>query len=340
VFIDEARIHVKAGDGGDGCVAFRREKYVPKGGPAGGDGGRGGDVIIEADENIGTLMELVGHHHYTARSGRNGEGRKRHGRDGADVLIRVPVGTILTDARTGIVLKDLDTHGQRVTVAAGGRGGRGNAHFATPVNQAPRHAEPGGLGQERELKLELKLVADVGLVGLPNAGKSTLLSRISSAHPKIASFPFTTLHPVLGIVSLDGWRRLTVADLPGLIEGAHDGRGLGDQFLRHVERTRMIVHLVDGSPFAEHAPLEAYRIIRRELEQHSERLAAKPELVVASKLDLGLNEPALAELRAEAGAVHAISAVTGQGLKELLGTVVRRLDEIQQAEEPPAVPEL
>lgn len=344
MFVDEAEILVRGGDGGNGCIAFRREMFVPKGGPSGGDGGRGGDIIMEADENVGTLMDLVGRSQFIAGKGRNGEGSNRHGRDAEDIVIKVPVGTLITDLGTGVLLKDLTRHGERVIVAKGGRGGKGNARFATSTNQAPRTAQKGRKGQERRLKLELKLVADVGLVGLPNAGKSTLLSRISHAHPKIASYPFTTLTPVLGIVDIGGWRRVAFADLPGLIEGAHAGKGLGDEFLRHIERTRIIVHLVDASSLAEKPPADAYRTIRRELELYSPALAAKPEIVVASKQDIGVDADALDALRAAAGQdrVHLVSAVTGAGISELLRQVAQRLDALQaQAEaEPKAAPEL
>lgn len=340
MFVDEAEIYVKGGDGGNGCVAFRREKYVPKGGPAGGDGGKGGDVVLVADENVGTLMDLVSKRQYVAENGRNGEGSNRGGRFGRDVTIRVPVGTVVTDQTTGIVLKDLKAHGDSIVAAAGGRGGHGNKHYATSTNQAPREAQEGRPGQERHLRMELKLVADVGLVGLPNAGKSTLLSRVSAAHPKIASYPFTTLQPVLGIVHVDQICRFTVADLPGLIEGAHEGKGLGDEFLRHIERTRMIVHLIDTSPTADRPPVEAYHVIRKELEDYSTKLAEKPEIVVASKMDLTGAGALENDLAAELGEVPviAISAVTGAGLRDLVFTILRRLDELDK-QEVPAEPE-
>jgi len=248
VFIDEADITVIGGDGGNGCVSFRREKHVPRGGPDGGDGGDGGSVLVEAREGLNTLAHLSGRHHWRAGRGAHGTGKDRHGRKGEDVIVPVPPGTVIRDADRGTVLKDLTDPGARVCVAAGGRGGRGNTHFASPTHQTPRRAEPGEPGQRRRLSLELKLIADVGLLGRPNAGKSTLLARLSSARPKVAAYPFTTTEPVLGIVELSGERRFVMADIPGLIEGAHRGAGLGDAFLRHVERTRLLVHLVDIRP--------------------------------------------------------------------------------------------
>jgi len=326
-FVDQADIYVKAGDGGDGCVSFRREKYVPKGGPDGGDGGDGGDVIIEADENLGTLLDLVSRSHYVAPSGRPGAGKNRTGANGEDLVIRVPVGTIVLDRRTGLVLTDLTQHGQRVVVARHGRGGRGNARFATPVNQTPVEFEEGAPGEERYLRLELKLIADVGLIGEPNAGKSTLLSRVSAAHPRIAAYPFTTLEPQLGIVDADGYQRFTVADLPGLIEGAHEGRGLGDEFLRHIERTRMLVHMVEPKPMDGSSPVEAYHRVRRELRLYSERLAEKPEIVVASKMDLPGSEEGREALQKALGVeVLPISAVTGRGLRRFVSAILKVLE--------------
>jgi len=340
-FVDEAEIHVKAGDGGNGCVSFRREKFVPKGGPDGGDGGRGGDVVIETDENLGTLLDLVSKSHYYAGNGRPGEGRNRTGANGSDALIKVPVGTIVRDSDTGLALKDMTEHAQRVVVARHGRGGRGNATFATSVNQTPTTAQEGRLGEERNLKLELKLIADVGLIGQPNAGKSTLLSRISAAHPRIASYPFTTLEPQLGIVDTDDYRRFTVADLPGLIEGAHDGKGLGGEFLRHIERTRMLVHLVDAAPTDGSDPLESYHAIREELRLYSETLAEKPEVVLANKMDLTGAEEGMARLSEGLEVeVLPISAVTGKGLKELLGRILQVLEELKSQPEDQAPPEL
>lgn len=334
LFVDEVRIHVRGGKGGDGCVSFRREKYVPRGGPDGGDGGDGGSVMLEAHDGIDTLLDLAGRHHYRAENGRPGSGANRTGRSGGDLIVTVPSGTLVFDDESGRLLKDLVQDGQRVVVAAGGRRGRGNARFATSVNQAPREAEPGLPGQERTLRLELKLIADVGLVGLPNAGKSTLLSRLTSARPKIAEYPFTTREPQLGILELPGYRRLVIADLPGLIEGAHEGVGLGDAFLRHVERTRVIVHLLElcppeGAP----SPVEAYHLIRRELEKYSAALAARDELVVGNKLDLTEAPAALEVLRGALDVpVLGISGVTGTNLRELAERMWAVVDQARQSE--------
>ncbi|MFB3894160.1 MAG: GTPase ObgE [Phycisphaerae bacterium] len=327
MFVDEVDISVAGGQGGDGCVSFRREKYVPRGGPDGGDGGDGGSVLIKADESYNTLQHLAGHHNWKAPAGQPGMGANCAGKDGRDVVILVPPGTIVFDADRHIVLKDLSAAGESVCVAPGGHGGRGNTHFKNSVNQAPRHAEKGEPGVTRNLHLELKLVADAGLVGKPNAGKSTLLSRLSSARPKIAAYPFTTLYPVLGIVELPGYRRFVMADIPGLIEGAHAGAGLGDEFLRHVERTRLLVHILDICPPVGD-PVEDYRAIRRELEQYSPALAAKPEIVVANKIDLTGSDEAVKRLRDELGVkVHAISAVTGKGLDGLGEQIWRMLQD-------------
>ncbi|MDP6543285.1 MAG: GTPase ObgE [Phycisphaerae bacterium] len=323
MFVDQADIVVTAGNGGNGCMAFRREKYIPKGGPAGGDGGKGGNVFIQADDSYNTLQHLAGHHHWSAENGRPGEGKNKHGRGGADVVVRVPPGTIIYDAEKGITLKDLSDPGEQVCVAHGGKGGRGNSRFKSATNQAPRQWEPGEEGQERKLHLELKLIADAGLLGLPNAGKSTLTSRVSAARPKIAAYPFTTLHPCLGIVELSRFRRFVLADIPGIIEGAHEGAGLGDAFLRHIERTRVLVHMVDICPLTGD-PVANYHAIRGELEQYSPALAAKPEIVVANKMDLTGSDERLAEFsEAVAAPVVPISAVTGKGL-EALGEVIWR----------------
>ena len=323
MFVDQADILVTAGNGGNGCMAFRREKYIPKGGPAGGDGGKGGNVYIQADDSYNTLQHLAGHHHWSAGNGRPGEGKNRHGRGGGDMVVRVPPGTMIYDAEKEILLKDLAEPGQQVCVAHGGKGGRGNTRFKSATNQAPRQWEPGEPGQARKLHLELKLIADAGLVGLPNAGKSTLTSRISAARPKIAAYPFTTLHPCLGIVELARFRRFVLADIPGIIEGAHQGAGLGDEFLRHIERTRVLVHMVDICPLTGD-PAANYHAIRGELEQYSAALSAKPEIVVANKMDLTGSDQRLAELsKAIAKPVIPISAVTGKGL-EALGEVIWR----------------
>jgi len=322
MFIDEAEIHVRGGKGGQGCVSFRRERFVPRGGPDGGHGGDGGSVYVQAAPELNTLLDVVSRRHWFAKNGRPGEGSNRRGRNGRGVTIKVPVGTLVFDHEKGVLLKDLVKPGQRIVVARGGKGGRGNTAYATPANQAPRQADPGEAGEERLLRLELKLIADVGLVGLPNAGKSTLLSRLSRARPKIADYPFTTTEPQLGIVELSGLRRLVMADLPGLIEGAHAGAGLGDTFLRHIERTRVILHLIDVVPGnGRPSPSQAYRVIREELQQYSASLAGKPELVVANKMDLTGSLTALDRLRGELDMdvdVVGISAVVGEGLDRLL----------------------
>ena len=272
MFIDRAKIHVRGGDGGNGVTAFRREKFVPRGGPSGGDGGHGGAVYVEATEGLNTLLHFRYNPEYQAGRGRHGEGARRHGQDGDDVVIRVPVGTVITDEQTGEIVHDFTQAGERIRIAAGGRGGRGNAQFATSINRAPRRHDDGRPGEERWLVLELKLIADVGLVGLPNAGKSTLISRISAARPKVADYPFTTLEPHLGVVDLGDFKTFVVADIPGLIEGAHAGAGLGDRFLRHIERTKLILHLVDVSGGAQD-PVGDYQVITRELSAYSEAVA-------------------------------------------------------------------
>ncbi|MHC4474580.1 MAG: GTPase ObgE [Planctomycetota bacterium] len=318
MFIDEAKIWVKAGDGGGGCVSFRREKFVPKGGPDGGDGGRGGSVYFEAAGDLDTLLDFAGKHHWRARNGQPGSGSNKHGADGEDLIIRVPAGTLIYDIDLDLMLKDLDTVGTKVRVCRGGRGGKGNKAFATPTVQAPRHAEPGKQGQERNIRLELKLIADVGLVGLPNAGKSTLISRCSAARPKIADYPFTTLEPVLGIVELSDFRRFVMADIPGLIEGAHKGAGLGFDFLRHIERTRIIVHVLDIMPTDGSNPVTNYRAVRSELEQYSETLAQKAEIIVANKIDLDPDGRMIEDLRKKLSkTISPISAVTGDGIRGL-----------------------
>lgn len=330
MLIDTATITLKGGKGGDGCVSFRREKYVPRGGPNGGDGGNGGSVVLIAARGLSSLLDFRYRREYGAEKGRNGSGANRRGRDGADLELRVPAGTMVKDHETGDVLADLDADGARFVVAEGGRGGRGNARFATPVEQAPRRAEKGRPGREVTVDLELKLIADVGLVGLPNAGKSTLLSRISAARPKIGDFPFTTLSPVLGIVGHGSEDSFVMADLPGLIEGAHEGRGLGHRFLRHVERTRVLVVLIDSSgddPDADYATLMG------ELRNYGEGLAEKPRVVALSKTDL---IPARRPEGAFGGEdVFPISAVNGEGLDGLTRAVVqllRRADEADRSE--------
>jgi GTP-binding protein len=319
MFIDEAEIWVKAGDGGHGCVSFRRERFVPKGGPDGGDGGDGGSVVLHALASVDTLLDLTGKHHWRAGNGRAGAGKNRTGRSGDDLVIDVPVGTQVFDRDGGFLLKDLDRAGMKVRVVRGGRGGRGNRYFATPTRQTPRFAERGRPGRARWLRLQLKLLADVGLLGAPNAGKSTILSRLSRARPKIADYPFTTLEPHLGIVELPGFRRFLLADLPGLIEGAHSGSGLGDAFLRHVERTRILLHVVDVCSLDGRDPAGEYRGIRHELQAYSPALAAKRELVVANKMDLTGSEAARRRLAEAIGReVLGISAVTGRGLDAMV----------------------
>lgn len=332
MFIDRAKIRVKAGDGGNGVTAFRREKFVPRGGPSGGDGGKGGDVWIESDEGLNTLLHLRYNPEHKAERGRHGEGSNRHGKDGTDAVVKVPVGTQIFDAASGDLLFDFTEAGQRYRAAKGGKGGWGNSHFATPTRRAPKFHYTGRPGDDHELQLELKLIADVGLVGFPNAGKSTLISVISAAKPKIADYPFTTLEPNLGVVDLGDFRTFVVADIPGLIEGASEGAGLGDRFLRHVERTKLILHLVDVSSISGRDPVSDYEIINRELANYNPELAARPQIVVATKLD-ALDDPErLASLRDRAAAdgkeFLEISAITNQGTKELVSVVARRLEEL------------
>ena len=336
MFIDEAEIYVLAGDGGHGSVSFRREKFIPRGGPDGGDGGRGGSVYLVATDKVDTLLDFAGRHHWRAGRGGNGSGANRTGKNGEDLEVQVPAGTIVYDIDRDVCLKDLTTPGQRIRVARGGRGGHGNARFATATEQAPRFAEDGKAGEERRLKLELKLIADVGLVGLPNAGKSTLLSRCSAARPKVAPYPFTTLSPNLGIVELAGFRRFVMADIPGLIEGSHLGHGLGHDFLKHIERTRILVHLVDISGFGDGAdPIDNYRTIRHELEKYSPLLASKREIVVASKTDLDSEGAKVRSLEKALGRkLPAISAVTGAGVGELLELLWREVESARQEETP------
>jgi GTP-binding protein len=329
LFIDEARILVKAGDGGNGCLAFRREKYVPRGGPSGGDGGRGGDVVLVADEHENTLLKFRFNPEHKAERGRHGEGSNRTGAEGHSIEVPVPIGTVVYDEATGERLVDFTESGQRFTIARGGRGGRGNARFATSTHQAPTEHEPGRSGDEKRLRLELKLLADVGLVGFPNAGKSTLISRISAARPKIADYPFTTLEPNLGVVQLENYRSFVVADIPGLIEGAHLGHGLGIQFLRHIERTRLLAHLVDVSDASGREPVEDFETVMKELASFSEDLAAKPMIVVATKMDAAQNPERVGSLRELAAArglaYFEISSATGQGIEALKHAMAERV---------------
>ena len=328
MFVDRVTINVKGGDGGNGCLAFRREKYVPRGGPSGGDGGPGGSIILRAVQGVTNLAHLSSQRHWKAERGDHGQGSDCHGRGADDLTIDVPAGTIIRDRDRGHLLRDLKQVGDRVAVAKGGRGGHGNKFFKSSTNRAPRQFEKGEPGEERWITLELKVIADVGLVGLPNAGKSTLLSRISRAHPEIADYPFTTKFPNLGTV-YEGDRSFVVADIPGLIEGAHEGHGLGHEFLRHVERTRLLVHLVDAVPVDGSDPVANYRAIRYELELYSPALAARPELLIVTKLDLTGSDAARERISAElCREVIPISAVTGKGIPPLVHRIGELLDKL------------
>ncbi len=341
MFVDEARIYVKAGRGGRGCVAFRREKFVPRGGPSGGDGGSGGNVTLVSTPNENTLLRFRFSREFRAESGRHGQGSNCHGKSGADTVLEVPVGTMVYDDKTGDLLFDFSAPDQRFLAARGGRGGRGNQHFAKPWHQAPREFEDGESGEERHLRLELRLLADVGLVGLPNAGKSTLISRISAARPKIADYPFTTLEPNLGVVSADGprpgvGRSFVVADLPGLIEGAHEGAGLGTRFLRHIERTRLLVHLVDVSGATSSDPVHDFEVVRNELIASGASLGEKPFFVVATKLDAVTDRAPLDALRAYCAShsfpCYGISSATGEGVLALVRAMADALDRLPRQE--------
>ncbi|MDN3515806.1 MAG: GTPase ObgE [Candidatus Brocadia sp.] len=339
MFVDEAVIFVKGGDGGNGCVSFRREKYVPHGGPDGGDGGKGGDIILHVSCKKDTLLDLTSRVKHIAERGAHGKGSTKKGKDGKDLIIALPRGTIIKDKESGRILKDMSTNGESIVIARGGRGGRGNKHFATSTNQVPRQAEKGKPGEERWVILELKLLADVGLIGMPNAGKSTLLSRLSAARPKIADYPFTTLQPQLGIVEVENYRRFVVADIPGLIEGAHRGIGLGDEFLRHIERTKLLVHLLDVSPLASLSPADAYYIVRNELRQYNPSLAEKPELVIANKMDLLDTETGIKCIQTLeekiSRPVCPVSMVTGKNIGTLLDMIVSALNKIQASANQP-----
>ncbi len=326
-FVDQATITVRSGKGGAGCVSFRREKFVPKGGPDGGDGGDGGSVILEATDRLQTLYDFTHRRTFRAKNGRPGEGGQRHGANGEDLVISVPAGTLVYDETSGELLGDLVEPGQRLIVLRGGRGGKGNKHFATSTNRAPRRAQPGQPGQELRLRLELKLLADVALVGLPNAGKSTLISLISAARPKVADYPFTTLIPNLGVVVVEDFEPFVVADIPGLIEGASRGVGLGHQFLRHIERTRLLVFLLDVDSAAETGPAEALAILRRELKEFSPELASRDGLIALNKMDLydAGSDPA-AGLEAAGMPVFKISALTGRGVGDLVEAMAKKLE--------------
>jgi len=332
MFIDRAKIHVRGGDGGNGVTAFRREKFVPRGGPSGGDGGRGGDVTLVADGSLNTLLHLRYNPQHVADRGSHGEGSNRSGREGADLIVRVPVGTQIFDATTGELLHDLNHDGDRWLAARGGRGGFGNAHFTSSTNRAPRYHQSGSRGEERELQLELKLLADVGLVGFPNAGKSTFISTVSAARPKVADYPFTTLEPHLGVVDLGDFRTFVIADIPGLIEGAHTGAGLGDRFLRHIERTKLLLHLVDVSSVSGREAVSDYETVNRELASYNQELATRPQIVVATKID-ALDEPERLEslerkARDDQKPFFAISSATGEGVRELVNAMAAKLEEL------------
>lgn len=344
MFIDRVKIHVQGGHGGNGVTAFRREKFVPRGGPSGGDGGRGGDVWIVADSSLNTLLHLRYNPEHIAERGRHGEGSNCSGRDGEDRTVRVPVGTQIFDSTTGELLQDLAADGSRWLAAKGGRGGFGNSHFTTSTNRAPRYHQMGSEGEELELQLELKLLADVGLVGFPNAGKSTFISTISAAKPKIADYPFTTLEPHLGVVDLGDFRTFVVADMPGLIEGAHRGAGLGDRFLRHIERTKLLLHLVDVSSASGRDAVADYLTVNRELRAYNPELAKRPQIVVATKID-ALDDPERLEaLRRQASAdglpFYEISSVTNKGTKELVAAMAARLEELKELSQQDGVIEL
>ena len=335
-FIDEAKIYIKAGDGGRGCVSFRREKYVPRGGPNGGDGGHGGNVIMVARRNMSSLLDHRYQQHYRAKRGEHGRGKDQHGKNSEHLLIPVPMGTIVKDFETEEFLGDLTENNQELIVAKAGRGGKGNARFVSSTNQAPKEAEPGGEGEEKTLKLELKLLADVGLLGFPNAGKSTLISTISAARPKIADYPFTTLVPNLGVVSYGDGATFVLADIPGLIEGAHEGAGLGIQFLRHIERTKILIHLLDLSPITNRDPIEDYETMNRELKAYSEELSKKPQILALNKIDITEVREDLEKIEkhfSKSGIkTFPISSATGEGTKELVWEVVRHLENLNKEE--------
>ncbi|OMF61784.1 GTPase ObgE [Paenibacillus sp. FSL R5-0490] len=330
MFVDQVKVYVKGGDGGNGMVAFRREKYVPNGGPAGGDGGKGANVVFEVNEGLRTLMDFRYQRHFKAPRGEHGMSKNQHGRNSKDMIVKVPPGTVVTDAESGEVIADLTEHGQRAVIARGGRGGRGNTRFATPANPAPELSEHGEPGQERDVVLELKLLADVGLVGFPSVGKSTLLSVVSSARPKIAEYHFTTIAPNLGMVETEDGRSFVMADLPGLIEGAHSGVGLGHQFLRHIERTRVIVHVIDMAAVEGRDPFQDYLTINKELKEYNLRLTERPQIIVANKMDMPDAEENLKKFKEQLDEdypIFPISALTRQGLRDLLFAVADKVEE-------------
>jgi GTP-binding protein len=336
MFIDRAKIYVQGGDGGNGVTAFRREKFVPRGGPSGGDGGRGGDVILVADSSLNTLLHLRYNPRHIADRGLHGEGSNRSGKTGSDMFVHVPVGTQIFEVETGDLLHDLASDGAQWLAARGGRGGFGNAHFATSTNRAPRYHQPGSKGDVRELQLELKLLADVGLVGFPNAGKSTFISTVSAARPKIADYPFTTLEPHLGVVDLGDFKTFVIADIPGLIEGAHSGAGLGDRFLRHIERTKLLLHLVDLSSMSGRDTVFDYETVNKELASYNADLAARPQFVVATKLD-ALDEPERLEslrrrVEQDDRKLFVISSATREGVAELIRSIGAKLEEIRETD--------
>jgi len=335
MFVDRAKIYVKAGDGGNGAISFRREKYVPRGGPDGGDGGRGGNIILQADKNMSTLMDFKYKIHYKAKRGHHGQGSNMHGKTGEDLIIKVPIGTVVIDAESGNIIGDLTEDGQQLVVARGGKGGKGNAHFTTSVRQAPRFAQQGEPGQERWIILELKLIADVGLVGFPNAGKSTILSILTSAKPKIADYPFTTLSPNLGVAYARSGKSFVIADIPGLIEGAHEGVGLGDEFLRHVERTRLLLHVVDVSGMSGRDPVDDFCKLNEELNLYNEDLAQKPQIVLANKMDLPEAQDNFKRLKEtverDGYKIFPVSAAARKGFEPVLNEITVMLENLPQS---------
>ncbi len=332
MFVDQVKITVQAGKGGDGCCSFRREKYIPKGGPNGGNGGRGGDILLVADPNLTTLLDLRYQQLYRAESGTHGQGKSKTGKTGAPMIVKVPLGTVVKLHETDDVLADLTEPLEEFVVAYGGRGGFGNEHYKSSINRAPRRADPGEPGEEKVFSLELKLLADVGIIGFPNAGKSTLISRISNARPEIADYPFTTLVPKLGVVKVENYRSFVAADIPGIIEGAHDGKGLGHRFLKHTERTALLVHLLDFSLMNERDPIEDYHILQKELAEFDSDLATKPQILVASKVDHPEAEARWEELKSQLETLNpnllAISSVEGRGLKELIFIIKEQLEKM------------